>query len=176
MTTTKITQCHLTPINLHEQNQYTTLHHQRILCGWDSSISDLDGWKQKQVEGLKGFFWIMIPTEDKETLINAGHISLDAYTDPADPDLARSDKSLLTIQNFFILPEYQSRGLGRQVMEVVEGMARREPHGDAHCQAITLTSLSKRYWYEEKHIRDRFGPGGPPYCNQEWYERLGRRI
>ena len=176
-TIVKITQCHLIPINLQDTDQYTRLHHQRILCGWDSDISDLDTWKQKQVDGLKGLFWVMIPNlttvDEKENLIHAGHISLDAYSDPPDETLARADKSILTIQNFFILPEYQSRGLGRQVMALVEELARIEPYGSAQCRAIALTALSKRYWHEEKHIRDGLGPGGPPYSNQEWYERLG---
>ncbi|PYI00498.1 hypothetical protein BO78DRAFT_402019 [Aspergillus sclerotiicarbonarius CBS 121057] len=183
-TTTTTPECHLTPLNLQDHDQYTELHRQRILCGWDSDISDLDNWKEKQEAGLKGFFWIMISNPDTNTNThadtngdkkhtNAGHISLDAYTEPPDADLARADKSVLVVQNFFILPEYQSRGLGRKVMGLVEEVARTEPYGSAKCRAIALTALSKRYWHEEKHVRDRLGPGGPPYSNQEWYERLG---
>ncbi|RHZ48586.1 uncharacterized protein CDV56_105045 [Aspergillus thermomutatus] len=180
--------CTLVPINLHNPAEYAELQSQRVQCGWDADDTKILSWREKQDQNLKSFFWITLPatstpgdntdnrTEEK-LAIRAGHISLDSYADPPDPELARADKSVLTIQNFFIRPEYRCNGLGGKVMDLVEGMASQEPWGSPACRFVTVNALSRRYFYEE-------GPEGlglweileekkPAMCNVDWYARRG---
>ena len=155
------------------------MHRQRLLCGWDHSPATIEQWRQKQSEGLKSFFWITIPDPNSNShpsqtqTIRAGHISLDAYSDPPDPELSRADKSLLALQTFFVLPEYRALRLGARAMDLIEDLARQEPR----CEAIALTALSKRYMYEEgpegRGLWERIGMEMPPGSIQEWYEKRG---
>ncbi|KAF7585698.1 hypothetical protein BBP40_010259, partial [Aspergillus hancockii] len=141
--------CTLIPINLNDQTQYTEMLRQRQICGWSQTPSTLDSWRQKQAQGLKSFFWITITTtygdsnSNSTQPIRAGHISLDAYSDLQEHEhhLARADKSLLTIQAFFLLPEYRASGLGRRAMQLVEELAVTEPYGSPDCRGIALTAL-----------------------------------
>ncbi|KAL1961490.1 hypothetical protein VTN77DRAFT_1669 [Rasamsonia byssochlamydoides] len=154
--------CTLTPINLDNPSEYTELRHQRIICGWDFSDDKLRKW----------------PSSSTATeLVRAGHISLDSYCDPPDPELATSDKTIMTIQTFFILPEYRGTGLGRQAMDLVESMATKEPFGSPQCNFITVNTLSKRYlrdeWPEWRGIWKDLTREPPAFSNQEWYERRG---
>ncbi|EAW12195.1 uncharacterized protein ACLA_061570 [Aspergillus clavatus NRRL 1] len=168
--------CALEPIHLDNPNHFAKLQTQRQLCGWDHEITTLKKWATKQREGLKSLFWIAIP-DPSITNINStiyvGHIALDAYADPPDPDLARADKSILTVHSFFIMPEYRALRLGRRAMALVEEMAVEEPR----CRLITLTALSKRYMYEEgpegRGIWARIGMDQPAFSIQEWYEKGG---
>ncbi|PLB47602.1 hypothetical protein P170DRAFT_437414 [Aspergillus steynii IBT 23096] len=171
-------QCRLDPINLTDPDQFHELHRQRLLCGWDHSPSTLEQWSLKQSEGLKNFFWITIPSPNPNqnpttSIIRAGHISLDAYSDPPDPELSREDKSILAVQTFFVLPEYQSLRLGSRAMDLIEEIAASEPK----CRVIALTALSKRYMYEEglqgRGLWERIGMEMPRGSIQEWYEKRG---
>lgn len=176
--------CTLVPINLDNPSEFTELQRQRIICGWNHSDADIRKWREKQREGLKSFFWITLPAAASSTgsttttePVRAGHISLDSYCDPPDPELARSDKTIMTIQNFFILPEYRGSGLGRQAMDLVESMATKEPFGSPQCKFITVNTLSKRYFYDEgpewKGTLKDLAREPPAFSNQEWYERRG---
>ncbi|RAK76568.1 uncharacterized protein BO72DRAFT_448823 [Aspergillus fijiensis CBS 313.89] len=170
--------CTLEPINLADPTQHTELQRQRTLCGWDHQPTTLAQWHARQTEGLKNFFWIVIPSPNpnpdvQTNTIRAGHISLDAYSNPPDPDLARSDRSILALQTFFVLPEYRSAGVGRHAVKLIEEQAAREPA----CQLIALTALSKKYRYQEgrewRGIWERMGQPVPPFSIQEWYEKAG---
>ncbi|KAJ5115400.1 hypothetical protein NUU61_001159 [Penicillium alfredii] len=168
-------QCHLDPVNFDDEEQFTELQRQRLACGWDHDSRILQKWKQKQQENLKSLFWIAVPstsTEKSNTAIRAGHIALDAYCDPLDPDPAAQ-----TSPSFFILPEYRSHGLGRRAMQLVEGLAVREPYGSPRCRVVALTALSKRYLYDEgpewRGLWARIGEAMPSFSIQEWYENLG---
>ncbi|PYI00867.1 hypothetical protein BO78DRAFT_401757 [Aspergillus sclerotiicarbonarius CBS 121057] len=174
----------LTPINLHNPTEYTHLQHHRTLCGWDFTDEALLSWREKQAAGLKSFFWITIPNpnpnqndhdaESTSEAIRAGHISLDSYADPPDPELAHPDRSILTIQTFFILPEYRAGGLGRQAMALVEELATKAPFGSPACKYITVNTTSKGYYVDEGKmaVMERIrGKGGFPVVL--WYERLG---
>ncbi|KAG2420924.1 hypothetical protein HFD88_000538 [Aspergillus terreus] len=181
----------LIPINLHNPPEHAELQAQRRICGWDYTDAALLAWRQKQDAGLKSFFWITIPaaladtspqagSTDPETgAVRAGHISLDAYADPPDPELARADRSILTIQTFFVRPEYRSLGLGRAAMDLVETMAGQEPYGSPRCQYVAVTSMSKRYYYDETAGPDGTGLWAllgrevPRVCAVDWYERRG---
>ncbi|PYI22356.1 hypothetical protein BO86DRAFT_395841 [Aspergillus japonicus CBS 114.51] len=180
----------LTPINLHHPADYAALQHQRTVCGWDQTDEALLAWRAQQDAGLKSFFWIDIvpaPTSTSSSNssvnnnssnhqtptaepIHAGHISLDAYAHPPDRDLATADRTNLTIQSFFILPEHRQGGLGRRAMALVEARARRDPR----CRYVTLNAVSKAYYADP--VRRRWierirGEGGLPVA--EWYERMG---
>ncbi|KAL4961046.1 uncharacterized protein BDV14DRAFT_133902 [Aspergillus stella-maris] len=162
--------CTLIPINLTDPIAAEVLKQQRTLCGWGNTPEALALFHKKQKQGLKSFFWITT-TDANEEPIRAGHISLDAYADPADPDLANAEKTNLTIQHFFIMPEYRSGGLGRSAMQQVEALATKKPYGSPNCEYITLNCMSKKHYYDEylgPIIRTLM-----PICNQEWYERQG---
>lgn len=109
--------------------------------------------------------------------IRAGHISLDSYAEPPDPELAREDRSIMTVQTFFIRPEYRLSGLGRGAMEVMERLAIREPYGSPQCHTLALNTASKRYVEvdapEWRGMWERLGMVPPTYSNETWYEKLG---
>ncbi|EED19823.1 conserved hypothetical protein [Talaromyces stipitatus ATCC 10500] len=109
--------------------------------------------------------------------VRAGHISLDSYADPPDPELALEDRSILTVQTFFILPEYRTGGVGRAAMDLVEVLATKEPYGGPRCHTLTLTTASKKYLEidepEWKGIWKKFGMDIPKFSAQIWYEKLG---
>ncbi|RAL12827.1 uncharacterized protein BO97DRAFT_405115 [Aspergillus homomorphus CBS 101889] len=171
--------CYLDPIDLNHPDQLHELRRQRSLCGWDYHPNKLQEWRQKNSEGLKNLFWIVVTDVDHgrpitaEESSRAGHISLDAYCEPPDPDLARADRSVLAIQTFFILPEYRLAGLGRHVMYLAERLAAQEPN----CRYVALTALSKKYMYQEgpdwRGIWERMGQPMPDFSIQEWYEKAG---
>ncbi|PYH43053.1 GNAT family N-acetyltransferase [Aspergillus saccharolyticus JOP 1030-1] len=175
--------CHLTPINLHDPAEHAEMQRQRRICGWDHEAETIEGWKLKQDEGLKSFFWICIPdptttstTIQAAVTIRAGHIALDAYSDPPDEGLARADRSILTIQTFFILPEYRAMGLGRRAMDLVEERAATVEQ--PHCRSLALTTKSERHYLDESPegtgVWARTGSQPPLQgCSQWWYARRG---
>jgi GNAT superfamily N-acetyltransferase len=175
----------LEPIDLANEWEFRELQRQRELCGWDYDTENIEKWRQKQNDGLKSLFWIVLvgdplttsPTVSTSRPVRAGHISLDSYSDPPDPDLARADKTVMTIQSFFVLHEYRHYGIGHRALETVEAMATKEPYGSPQCKYIAVNTLHKRYVFED-------GPdaGGvwqfldlvkPLFSVEEWYERLG---
>ncbi|KAL4882174.1 hypothetical protein BJY04DRAFT_49803 [Aspergillus karnatakaensis] len=187
--------CKLVPINLKNPSEFAELQRQRTACGWGNTPADLALWREKQEAGLKSFFWITKPTTNNippslspsqsssslqsidsidsatDTIIRAGHISLDAYTHPADPELANEDKTNLTIQQFFILPEHRAGGLGRAAMSQIEALAPTEPYGSSNCEYVTLNTMSKEHFYDP--VLGPYVRMVQPICNQEWYEKQG---
>lgn len=168
--------CTLIPINLHNPAEFAELKQQRRKCGWDYDDANLIAWRDKQDANLKSFFWITVPSQSTDAnaprSIRAGHISLDSYANPPDPELATADRSNLTIQTFFIDPVHRG-GLGRKAMDIVEAMASEEPYGSPKCKYLTLNGLSRRYFYEETHFWDKLDRVRPAVCAVEWYERRG---
>ncbi|KAL2810150.1 hypothetical protein BJX63DRAFT_328827 [Aspergillus granulosus] len=171
--------CTLIPINLNNPSEYEELRNQRLACGWDHTPEKLALWQEKQAAGLKSFFWIATkvgsessasPSESTPT-IRAGHISLDAYTEPPDPSVANSSKTNLTISSFFIMPQHRAAGLGSASMKLIESLAISAPYGSPNCESITLACISKKHYYDPvlaPHVRKV-----TPICNQEWYEKMG---
>lgn len=109
--------------------------------------------------------------------IRAGHISLDSYAEPADPEVALEDRSIMTVQTFFILPEYRTGGVGRAAMDLVEVLATQEPYGSPHCHTLALTTVSKKHIEidapEWRGVWKKCGLDVPPFSNEIWYEKLG---
>jgi GNAT superfamily N-acetyltransferase len=169
--------CQLRPIELNDQEQYRHLQAQRKECGWYYEDVYLRRWREAAVVGTKCLFWIITspPDAGQPTMI-AGHISLDAFSESEDPqhELARPDKSLLTISTFFVLPEFRGGGIGRQAMSQVEQLAKVEPYGHPSCSAIAIMSLSCRY-VEDPVLRGRYieWTGETPSSYERWYSRMG---
>ncbi|KAL4787018.1 hypothetical protein BJX76DRAFT_51848 [Aspergillus varians] len=168
--------CTLEPIDLSEPSQWEELLQQRLACGWDNTPEKLAFWHKQQEADLKSFFWITVSSADpspdgEQTTIRAGHISLNAYAEPADHDLANAEKTNLTISSFFILPKYRAGGLGRSAMERIEALATGQPYGSPNCEYITLDCMSKRHYHDE--VMGLVVKAVMPICNQEWYEKQG---
>lgn len=166
----------LQKIELDKQDQYQRLQSQRRQCGWYYEDAYLNRWREAAAEGTKCLFWIIALSALDQAPIFAGHISLDSISEYEDPkhELARPDKSLLTISTFFVLPEFQGQGLGGQAMAEVERLARMEPHGHPRCTALTMMSLSCRY-VEDPVLRAQYieWTGEVPSSYERWYARMG---
>lgn len=199
-------------MNLYDQAEIDDLIPQRIACGWNYEMERILGWRDQMERGEKYLFWITIPdpvgvdittmpsTEAgltsssannqsvvsstlPESYVKAGHVALASKADPPHPQLARQDKSVLTISTFFILPTYRSGGLGRSVMDAMESMATKSPYGSEKCEAIAIDTLSKKYFDRSRPefemmksflTVDGRGEEFVP-SNQLWYERRGYR-
>jgi GNAT superfamily N-acetyltransferase len=169
--------CQLQKIELDKQDQYQRLQVQRKQCGWYYEDVYLNRWRDAASKGAKCLFWIMaLPSTLDQSTVFAGHISLDSISEYEDPkhELARPDKSLLTISTFFVLPEFQGKGLGGQAIAEVERLARLEPYGHPRCSALTMMSLSCRY-VEDSELRARYieWTGETPLSYERWYARIG---
>lgn len=170
--------CQLQPINLDHQNQYQRLQAQRKECGWYYEDAYLDRWREAAAEGSKCLFWITTssPDDTDQPIIFAGHISLDSFSESADlqREMTRSNKSLLTISTFFVLPEFRGKGVGGDAWMQVERLARLEPYGHPRCSAIVIMSLSCRY-VEDPVLRARYveWTGEEPQSYERWYARIG---
>ena len=158
-------------VDLHMQQDVDDLIVQRKICGWNYSQETITKWRESADKGLKTIFWIVLSDEQNT---KAGHISLASRAEPYDPDLAKEDRSVMTISTFFILPEHRSGGIGRKVMDLMEVMATKEPYGSPNCKAIAIDTLSKKYydtshplWPYLKETMDK------QPSNQLWYERRG---
>ena len=172
----------LLPINLHDPIEFLELQRQRTICGWFYSDLELIKWRDLQDQKLKSLFWITLPASSGDpdpqgACLRVGHISLDAYADPPDLEVANPDKSILTVQTFFILPEYRADGFGRLAMDLTERLATQEPYGSEKCRWLTVNTVSKRYVFDEspewQGCWAKMGLAIPKWSNEVWYERRG---
>lgn len=173
----------LETLDLQDDTHVQELVRQRIICGWGEDEESINNWRNQTSKGTKKFWWITIPATDEKTSdpsstssrgIKAGHIALASETSPPDPDLARLDRSILTVNTFFLLPEYRALGLGRASWFAVEEKAKQIPE----CKQIAIDTWDGRY------VTDK-GPewGGflatlgivmrDSLINEEWYARMG---
>lgn len=192
----------LVPVNFDNADEYAEFHRQRTICGWAYSDGALQHFKQMQEIKLKSLFWIMIKQELQVNSINgkdndefrgsdangelqksalftkrAGHISLDSYAELPDPELAREDRTIMTVSTFFILPEHRKGGLGKAAMDLIEVLATQEPYGSPQCHTLALTTLHKSYIEvdepEWRGMWKQLGLEPPQFSAQVWYEKLG---
>ncbi|KAJ5575304.1 hypothetical protein N7450_009203 [Penicillium hetheringtonii] len=171
-------ECNLEPINLNEKTQFNELQRQRKICGWQYDTQTLQSWKEN--ENPKRLFWITFvdssnQVSSESTSIRAGHISLDPSSGYLEPCRLRENEVDLSLNTFFILPEYRALRLGKCAVRLLEEFAVTEEYGDLRCRYLTLSALSKRYIYDEnwKGMWARIGMPEPSFSIQEWYERLG---
>ncbi|KAM0717283.1 hypothetical protein Q7P37_007135 [Cladosporium fusiforme] len=168
--------CALQPIDLNNPNEHQRLQSQRRKCGWDFEDTHLNRWRDQAITGTKNLFWITTspPAPASPSPILAGHISLDSLSSDHPNELAKIDKSLLTISTFFILPAFRAKGLGREALRQLETLARQEPYGSAACSALTIMSLSSAY-VEDGALRALYveWTGEEPLSFERWYARMG---
>ena len=181
----------LVPMDLHCENERKILYNQRVICGWGED--NIPKWRESIARGERAFFWIVLPRSQEtqetpiihlqgEEVLPVGHIALDKVDHPAegppDESLVAPDLSALQISSLFILPTFQSLGLGAFAMDKIEALAQQEPYGSVNCRTTTLTTLSKRYLEGPED-----GPDGrgrwkrvgevPRRDNVEWYMMKG---
>ncbi|ROV98156.1 hypothetical protein VPNG_08593 [Cytospora leucostoma] len=168
--------CILEPIDLLEQAQADELLRQRKICGWSDTPEYIAKWKSAIDRKAKSLFWIRrAPQPD----LRIGHISLDSEAHPPDLELANPiDKSVLTINTLFILPEHRGGGIGRAAIEALEKVATVEPYGSRNCRTVALTTLSRRYGEDDewRAIYEKLvGVEAPKRgkANEDWYTRMG---
>lgn len=166
----------LTPTDLHNASEFTEFQEQRVKCGWDFTAEHIAAQRQKVDEKLKSLFWISLGADT----LRVGHVSLDAYASPPDPELARRDKSIMTIQSFFILEEHRARGLGGRVMDLMEDMATREPYGSPKCEIIAINTMSEacrernlERWIGLWKSRGMERPEWSFWSKEKWYAKRG---
>lgn len=167
--------CDLRLIDLNNEEEYRLLQAQRKQCGWHYEDAYLNNWRDQAVTGIKCLFWITTPSPvANASPVFAGHISLESASDDPQHELARADKSLLTISTFFVLPEFRAKGIGRQAMVQLESLARSEPFGSPRCAAITIMALSCRY-VEDSAMKALYveWTGEEPMSYERWYAKMG---
>ncbi|KAI9711546.1 MAG: hypothetical protein M1820_002111 [Bogoriella megaspora] len=175
-------------MNLESQEERDFLHAQRIICGWGSV--DIPKWRDSISKGHRTLFWIVIPTSYKtektpllrrpatEEILAVGHVALDKVDKPAEgvaPDvtLAAPDGSVLLISTLFVLPTFQSYGLGAFAMDAIEAVAQEEPYGSKNCRATTINTLAKKYFESPDNDPTGRRETPPSRNNIAWYERRG---
>jgi GNAT superfamily N-acetyltransferase len=166
----------LTLINLHDSLEFDELIQQRIACGWNFARADIENYRTAMDKKLKSLFWITL----SKNPTRIGHVSLDSYTSPPDPELALPDKSILTIQTFFILEAHRSGGVGGRVMDEVEELATKEPYGSPNCREVTINTLSTASlerslptWLEVWRKAGVPRPDWSMWSKESWYAKRG---
>lgn len=130
----------LIPVNLHDEQEVLELLEQRHICGWNYMPSNIDTWRRMMDEGTKTMFWITLPAPEH---IRAGHISLASQSTPPHDELARLDKTVMTISTFFTMPEYRGQGLGIEAMDQLTDLAKHSPYGSERCASIAIDTMRK---------------------------------
>lgn len=160
----------LIPINLHSEQEVAELLQQRQICGWNYLPSNTDAWREMMDNGTKTMFWIMLPSNEN---IRAGHISLASEATPPHPEIARLDKTIMTISTFFTMPEYRGLGLGSSAVDRLVELAKHPPYGSEHCSAIVIDTMRKAEVTDEwKALWNSKGLQAPG-SGEDWYASRG---
>lgn len=172
----------LEPMNLHSATEFNELLRQRILCGWDSSPSVIEGWRTAADAQTIAMFWVVpqslsqLPAPQRY----AGHISMQSKSgSPDHPD----SKPVMHLFNLLILAEHRRGGLGRAAVQELESWAKIKPYGSPDCSAITLNAISRRYIEDDaeewRGMYARVCAGldiempAKGSGNEDWYARMG---
>lgn len=160
----------LTPMNLHNKEDFTALLRQRILCGWDKTPKAIEGWRDQVDAGTLNLFWISsTPSSQSKKDANQpnpgsnpnqikpgeekwlGHIASTTKSDSPNPgdqkESGNNEKMVQHICNLFIHPEHRGGGLASHAVWALENKARK-----IGAVAVTLNALSRRY-IEDEEIR-----------------------
>ncbi|KAK3315450.1 hypothetical protein B0H66DRAFT_344742 [Apodospora peruviana] len=173
----------LEPMDLHNTVQFDELLRQRVLCGWDSTASVLEGWRDAIDAGTHDFFWVvppdLLPHQSAPPQRYAGHICMVNQTETVDGTL----RPTRHVCELFILPEHRRGGLGKAAVRALEACARAEPYGSSDVKRMTLNAISKRYFEDEseewmglaKKVYGKLGLEMPTrgHTNEDWYNRMG---
>jgi GNAT superfamily N-acetyltransferase len=173
----------LEPMNLHNSTEFDEMLRQRVICGWDSSSSDLEAWRADADAHNMAMFWV-VPTSLSHLPVPqrfVGHIMMVSKTEPAANGGA--EKPTRHIFNLFVLPEHRRGGLGGAAIRALEAWAKIEPYGSPECTAMTLNSLSRRYIEDDgeewrgmyarvcENLGIELSPKGK--SNEDWYTKMG---
>jgi len=187
-------------IDLENEYERDVLAEQRKICTWGED--KIPYWRAHQFPGDRAMFWVTLPkdvdaislteqpglatlTREEETVWLVGHVSLDKIDapshegDPPDESLTSPDGSVLTISSLFVMPQVHKLRLGAFAMDQCEMMARQSPYGSPNCIAITVNTMSSRYFPggpEGPDGIDRWellGWPRPKMDNALWYKRRG---
>jgi len=190
----------LVRINFENEYERDILFEQRKICTWGKDR--IPYWREKQLNGERAMFWVTLPkntnaialTEqlglgtlirDENTFWLVGHVSLDRTDTPSsegqplDESLTRPDGSVLTISSLFVMPVVKGLRLGAFAMDQCEMMAQQPPYGSPNCIAITVNTLSSRYFPGGPEGPDgvgrweSIGEPRPKMDNALWYKRRG---
>jgi GNAT superfamily N-acetyltransferase len=154
-------------MNLYNTTEFDELLRQRVICGWDFSPSNLEGWRAAADAQTISMFWVIPPSLSQLPAPQrySGHISM------------QNNTRVLHIFNLFILPEHRRAGLGRAAVQALEGW------GSPECKAITLNALSRRYIEDDgeewrglyTRVCASLGIETPVKgsSNEDWYTRMG---
>jgi ribosomal protein S18 acetylase RimI-like enzyme len=86
-----------------------------------------------------------------------------------DPDAADPSRGIYRIASLYISTALQSAGLGRNVMNEVERMAKKAPF---NANILTLGAVANEYEGKKERL-EAFGREEPPVSLQDWYTRRG---
>jgi GNAT superfamily N-acetyltransferase len=136
----------LEPMNLHDPAQFDALQRQRVLCGWNYSDSDLEGWRAQADKGIVCMFWVVPQSANQlpAPARYAGHIMGNLKTH-ADLGENGDGEYVFNIWNLFILRERRRGGIGKTAFQELESLARVAPYGSPECKALTLNAISRLY-------------------------------
>ena len=171
----------LQPMNLHNKMELDELLRQRVICGWEFSLSAIEAWRAAADAHTISMFWVVPPSA---SLLSApqrltGHITMSRKTKVLD------DKAVhvLHISELFILPQHRHAGLGKAAVLALEAWARVEPYGSPECMAIPLNAISRRYIEDDAdewrgmyaRVCVSLGIEVPVKgsSNEDWYARMG---
>jgi GNAT superfamily N-acetyltransferase len=170
----------LAPMNLHNPTEFDELLRQRVLCGWEYSPADLEGWRAAADAKKIAVFWI-VPgsmTQLAAPQRYAGHISMQDRNEPP------NDVRVRHIFILFVLPEQRCGGLGKAAMQALEATARDGAGGGSpECRAMALNALSRRYVEDDGeewrglYAKVCAGLGlempAKGTSNENWYAKMG---
>lgn len=91
-------------------------------------------------EGTKMMCWITLSSPEN---VRAGHIALASRATPPHHELARLDKTIMTISTLFTLPEHRDQGLGIRAMDQLTELAKHPPYRSERCTAIAIDIMRK---------------------------------
>jgi GNAT superfamily N-acetyltransferase len=173
------------PIDLHDEDHFSELQRQRVLCGWNHSTSALEAWREANDAHTQAMFWIVpasfsaLPVPQRY----AGHVAMykATYDNQDGIDDALPELTAMNLSTLFILPEFRGKGLASAAVRAMEATAKIEPYGWPECKLMTLNTLARKYIEEDEwravaeisFLLD--GMELPPKgtSNEDWYVRMG---
>lgn len=168
---------------------------QRVDCSWDMELVQ-EIWRDEQIRGDKCIYWIALSSNhseggDREKLLDTatsiyaakreptqaefipiGHIGLDSKNKKAEElDLEIPSEGAFWIKSFFVLHDFQGKGIGRVAMDEIERIAAQDP---LNARILMLDTVERGDALREEFAKATYG-GLQKVPNQDWYSRRGYR-